>query len=320
MKNPKILHRVYFDDRPPYRDPFTRFEATWAREMPDYEVKRWNSSNVNLEANEWMRRANAANSPVFLSEFVRWDVLKRFGGMYIDADCEILNGPKLAALIDELYASDDYDAFIGVEERANGHPTAQTIAAKPGSALVDFMHRMYDQHLSGPLWHWREERGLIGPQLMSLYFRDNGLTMNKGFFCNLDEPMTFARVKIYTQDYFSPKFTINGTQISRTKNTVIYHLFSNLNIDKIDPQADEHRRNPLLFDEYCEFLKNITTSQILPAAAPSRTAAITTSENLLLQFGGVRRPDGTLDYFRCMRFALRRPRFTAKLLLEKLVG
>jgi hypothetical protein len=306
--NPKILHRVYFDDYPPFDDPFRHFEETWRNQMPDYKLMKWNSTNVDVEANEWMRRAKAARSPVFMSEFVRWDVLKRFGGMYIDADCEILNGAKLSELIDELYASDDYDAFIGVEERANGYPTAQTIAAKPGSALVDFMYRMYDQHLSGPLWHWREERMLIGPQLISLYFRDHGFNLNKGFFCNLDSPMTFARVKVYTQDYFSPKFTIDGVKLNYTKNTVIYHLFSNLNVDFIDPKQEEHRKRPLRFEEYIQYLQSLQHRKEELCGNP------------LKEFGGIRNIDGSINYGRVLRFASQHPRFTARVAMKKLAG
>ncbi|WP_343683503.1 glycosyltransferase [Asticcacaulis sp.] len=255
QKNPKILHRVYFDNMAPFRDPFKHYLQTWEREMPDYEIMKWNASNVDLNANEWVQRAAKAKSPVFISEFVRWDALNRHGGMYIDADCEILNGGTLSRLIDELYESDEYDAFIGVEESENGHPTAQTVAAKKGSALVEFMLDMYNRQLSGPLWHWREERGLIGPQLMSLYFRDIGFTINKGFFRNLDSPMVFGRVKVYTQDYFSPKFTSTGKKLNVSKNTCIYHLFSNLNLEQVDPEAKKHREKPLLFDEYCEYLE-----------------------------------------------------------------
>jgi hypothetical protein len=281
IKNPKILHRIYFEDFTPYRDPFEHYEQTWREQMPDYRIKKYNSSNVDVTSNEWMRRASAAKSPVFMSEFVRWDALRNDGGMYLDADCEVLDGPKLHALIEDLYASDEYDAFIGVEAAENGHPTAQTVAAKPTSALVEFMHNIYTRHLSGPLWHWREERDLIGPQLMSLYFRENGLLMNKGFLCNLDAPMVFARVKIYTQDYFSPKFTLDGKAIRHTQNTCVYHLFSNLNMEFSDKHRSALRDFPMRYDEYRQFLEK--------------------------EKRALRRSNGKLNYGRLLRYAFRHP-------------
>jgi hypothetical protein len=310
MENPRILHRIYFDDRPPFKDPFKRFEQSWTREMPNYEIKKWNSRNVDLDQNEWMCRASKANAPVFLSEFIRWDVLHRYGGMYIDADCEILNGRKLNQMIDELYNSDDYDAFIGIEEQGNGHPTAQTVAAKPGSALVEFMHNMYSKHLSGPLWHWREERSLIGPQLMSLYFRDQGLEKSRGFFPELSEPAIFARVKVYPQDYFSPKFTIKGSKLNYTANTVIYHLFANLNVSFSDEEALRHRASPMLFEEYCNFLSQRLA--VLPDYAKKA--------ELEGYPGSLWTKKGRIHKGRLLRYAMRQPRKAAALIRESIGG
>lgn len=221
--------------------------------MPDYEIKIWNASNLDLEANEWTRRAYASKSPVFLAEYFRWTVLQQYGGIYLDADCEILSGAILHGLIEDLYSSSEYDAFFGVEERSNGHPTAQTIAAKPESDLISFMKNMYDNSLSGPLWHWREERGLIGPQLMSLYFRDRGVNIEDGgFFKNLDDPQVAARCKVYPQQYFSPKFSLLGETINfKAEETCVYHMFANANVDySSNPKFEKARERPLTFAEY----------------------------------------------------------------------
>jgi mannosyltransferase OCH1-like enzyme len=254
----KILHRVYFENYAPFHDPFLHYLETWTKELPNYEVMRWGHNNVGVFANEWMERSAKANDPVFLSEYVRWDVLKKYGGIYLDSDCEVLNGSRFDSLVEELMDSTEYDAFLGVEEFFNGHPTAQTVAAKKGSALVEFMHDMYNDALSGSLWHWRSERGLIGPQLISLYFREHGLVESKGFPIQLKEPIIVGRVKIYPQDYFSPKFTTTGTELAVSENTCIYHLFANLNVLAVDPLAEQHRRQPMLFKEYCQYLSDLS--------------------------------------------------------------
>lgn len=263
---PKVLHRVYFENYPPFHDPFLHYLETWKRELPQYQIIKWGPQNVDITTNEWMRRSAAAHDPVFLSEFVRWDVLKRYGGIYLDADCEILKGSKFNSLVEELDNATDYDAFVGVEEFNNGHPTAQTIATKKGSALVEFMHSLYSGPLSGPLWHWRSERGLIGPQLISLYFREHGLTETKGFPVRLTEPVIIGRVKIYPQEYFSPKFTTTGTKLAVNENTCVYHLFANLNVKDVDPEAEKHRREPMLFNDYCDYLArlNMPVRNVLP--------------------------------------------------------
>lgn len=256
----KILHRVYFDKYKPYYDPFLHYLDTWKKELPSYEIMKWNTDNVDLYENEWMKRSTEADDPVFLSEFTRWKALKEYGGAYLDADCEVLDGEKFNELYEELINSDEYDAFLGVEEFYNGHPTAQTIVAKKNSELVDFMYSMYNKTLSGPLWHWRAERGLIGPQLISLYFRDRGLKDTKGFPIQLKEPVIIGRVKIYPQEYFSPKFTTTGTDLAVTENTCIYHMFSNLNVDIVDPESDKQRKRPMFFHEYRAYLSTLNLS------------------------------------------------------------
>ena len=257
----KILHRVYFDNFSPFYDPFLHYLETWKRELPNYQVMKWGARTIDTSENEWLRRSADANDPVFLSEFVRWDVLKKYGGVYLDADCEVLDDGKFDALVDELNNSTDYDAFLGVEEFYNGYPTAQTIAAKKGSDLVSFMYDMYVNNLSSPLWYWRSERGLIGPQLISLYFRQHGLEETKGFPIQLKEPVIVGRVKIYPQEFFSPKFTTTGKKMAVSDNTCIYHLFANLNVKEVDPEVEKHRRSPLLFSEYCDYLANLNDKE-----------------------------------------------------------
>lgn len=289
LKNPKIIHRVYFENYPPFRDPFKRFLDTWKKELPDYEIKIWNAETfpMPLEVG-WIKRSLDEEAPVFLSEYIRWKVLKEYGGLYLDADCEVLNGPKVHTLLEQLYQSDEYDAFVGVEERNNGFPTAQTVAAKPDSDLVDFMLNLYEGPLSSPLWHWKEERGFIGPQLISLYFRERGYQKDKGFFPRLESPIICEKVKIYTQDYFSPKFTTTGKQLNVSENTCIYHLFSNSNVKKVDPEREKHRHNPLLFKEYCDYLSSLPQVEIESGLS-------------------MRRNDGTLDEERIMKFAKEHP-------------
>lgn len=250
---PSIIHRCYLTNFPPFRDPYLRFLETWRKQMPGYNIMLWGAENVDFYENEWTRRSYESSDPVFISEYVRWKALCTIGGLYLDADCEITNGAVLQRLLDELNQSDEYDAFVGVEEFFNGHPTAQTVASKPGSQLSQFMVSLYNGSLSGSLWHWRSERGLIGPQLMSLYFRDRGLHATKGFPVQLKEPVIVGRVKIYPQEYFSPKFATEGKHLRISENTCVYHLFANENVKDVPTENSFLRSNIMSFSEYIEY-------------------------------------------------------------------
>lgn len=258
MRNRKILHRIYFADMPPYEDPFLHYLDTWKTEMPSYTIMQWNTSNLPLKTgNTWVQKALADRQPVFLSEYYRWFVLKEYGGIYLDADCEIINGKKLDSLLNELYSTDAYEGFLGIEEKNNGHPTAQTVALKPNADLANFMLMMYDQYLSGPLWHWKESRNFLGPQLITLYFLENGYTKNNGYVI-IDQPEIHANIKIYPQEYFSPKFGLTGKTLNYTQNTCVYHLFSNLNINHhADSEYAKEKKQAWRFRELQEYLQTL---------------------------------------------------------------
>lgn len=258
--NPRIIHRIYFDNFAPFHDPFEHYLESWHREMPDYEIKRWNKDNLDVDENEWTRIASRTKSPVFLAEYFRWKLLAQYGGVYLDADCEILDGNVLHGLIEDLYASRTYDTFFGVEEYGNGHPTAQTVGARKGSGLVAFMKSLYERNLP-ELWAWREKRGLIGPQLMSLYFLNQGInTKDDGFFKNLDAPVVVGASKVYPQTYFSPKFTILGSSLDyQAGKTCVYHMFANSNVDFSGKKRQQQaREKALTFAEYSAALAQHT--------------------------------------------------------------
>jgi hypothetical protein len=259
--NPRILHRIYFKNFAPFYDPYEHYLESWRREMPHYTIMNWNIENLDVYENKWTRTAYKHSAPVFLSEYFRWHVLDKYGGIYLDADCELLNGKVLHEQIEMLYAQTEYDVFFGVEERSNGHPTAQTVAAKKGADLVRFMKRLYEKSLP-PLWPWREQRGLIGPQLMSLYFlRHNVNVADNGFFKNLDHPVVSCRAKVYPQKYFSPKFTLVGETLDFEEGaTCVYHLFANANVDFSNNTKHQTTRNKALtFNEYRAALERSST-------------------------------------------------------------
>lgn len=251
-KNPKILHRIYFENFKPFHDPFLHYLDTWRKELPDYEIKLWGPHNLDIDVTPWTRLAYEKKSPVFLSEYFRWKVLSEYGGLYLDADCEVLDGKILHRIIEELYCQDEYDCFFGVEEASNGHPTAQTFGAKKNSEIVRFMLDLYENRLE-PLWHWRETRGLIGPQLLSLYFHNRDINQaDDGFFKNLTKPAISARAKVYPQKYFSPKFSLLGDAIDYEEgSTCVYHMFANSNVDfSSNKRLQSARTQALTFSEY----------------------------------------------------------------------
>lgn len=83
--------------------------ASWARFMPDYEIKEWNLERLKAEGiaieSRFYDRAVSLGKWGFASDVVRWAVLEREGGVFLDADVELVQplpeGAWLSAEQDE---------------------------------------------------------------------------------------------------------------------------------------------------------------------------------------------------------------------------
>lgn len=226
----KKLHRIYFgfDGKP---DMFGAYLETWKSQLPDFEICHWNASNLPVNQNAYTRALFEAKDHAFLTDYFRWWVLKEYGGVYFDADIEVVNGGIFNQLIEELESAEAFDAFIGIDEKAGGWYTAHSMASKPNSELATFMCETYEG--LGHLKVWRKKAlYLWAPQLAALYFANKGHNVDgMGTTPNLDSPIVVAGVKIYPQDYFSPlvptgdkkrPFRLNAF----TENTSICHHFA----------------------------------------------------------------------------------------------
>ncbi len=129
-------------------------------------------------------------------------MLREYGGIYLDADIEVVNGQKFNQIIEELEQSDTYEAIIGLETRIHGY-TAHSMAAKPNSKIAHFMCSLYEN--MGKLYHLRKT-AFVAPGLVYLYFLDEGYFIeNEGFCGDIASPIICYNVKIYPVDYFSPR-------------------------------------------------------------------------------------------------------------------
>ncbi len=197
------LHRIYFgfDGKP---DMFSSYLRTWERQLPGFEIVHWNANNLPMDVNDYTRQLYAERDHAFLTDYFRWWVLREHGGVYLDADIEVVNGAKFAKLIDELEAATEFDAFIGIDERTGGWYTAHSMASKSGGQMASFMCEVYEG--LGHLRIWRKKAlYLWAPQMAAVYFANRGHHVDgMGTTPRLDAPTIIANVKIYPQDYFSP--------------------------------------------------------------------------------------------------------------------
>lgn len=86
---PKIIHYCWFggNQLPPSA---RRCIDSWRRYMPDYEIKRWDESNFDVEETEFTADAYRLRKFAFVSDYARLKILNEQGGLYFDTDVQLL--------------------------------------------------------------------------------------------------------------------------------------------------------------------------------------------------------------------------------------
>lgn len=102
---PKIIHYCWFG-RGQMSDFAINCIKSWHKTMPEYEYKFWNEDNFDVNNWDYTREAYLCRKYAFVSDVVRLEVLKEYGGIYLDVDFQVYKP------FDRLL---EYKAFAGFE-------------------------------------------------------------------------------------------------------------------------------------------------------------------------------------------------------------
>jgi mannosyltransferase OCH1-like enzyme len=121
---PHVLHQVWVGPDP-LPDEHRRYRETWARHHPRWELRLWSDSNLPTkvarpEIHERLRH------PVERSDLLRYELLRQFGGVYVDTDFECLRP------IDPLLEGTDFF----VQAYSSGLVATCIMGSVPGHPLV----------------------------------------------------------------------------------------------------------------------------------------------------------------------------------------
>ena len=83
---PKIIHLIW-DSKHKERDIYTQCcLRSIEKYCPDYEVRFWYISNYDTDQNDYLKFFKVINCPAFISDYMRFDILNQYGGIYMDTD------------------------------------------------------------------------------------------------------------------------------------------------------------------------------------------------------------------------------------------
>ena len=119
---PKVIHYCWFG-RNPLPESAQKCIASWRKYLHDYEIKEWNEDNFDVNIIPYTKEAYEAKKYAFVSDYARFWILYKYGGLYFDTDVEVIKP------MDDII---ERGPFMGIEVAANENETPQV---SPGLGL-----------------------------------------------------------------------------------------------------------------------------------------------------------------------------------------
>lgn len=202
---PKIIHFCWISGDP-YPSLINHCINSWHRTLPDYKLMLWDKNKVDSLASIWVNQACQHKKYAFVADYVRCYALFHYGGIYLDADVEVLKN------MDDLL---DQQSFIGYDP--TNEIEAAIIGAEPNSPWIKETLNYYNNR------NFIKADGSFDmkpiPQIIST-------TLHQCFDFK-DQPnriQFLPGLTLYSADYFSPK-NYQISRIQTTANTYTIHHF-----------------------------------------------------------------------------------------------
>jgi hypothetical protein len=204
---PKRIHYCWLSGDP-FPELIARCVASWKSNLPDYEFVLWDRQRFNVDSIPWVREAFEARKYAFAADFIRLYALHTEGGIYLDADVEILGS------FDPLL---DQPSFIGYETSGDLEPAV--IGAEKGTAWLAACLEHYHGR------HFVLEDGSRDTTPLPLIVQRALERLGRMPATTPAATMVAGQgVNFYPADYFSPK-DVHGRGVAITARTVAIHHF-----------------------------------------------------------------------------------------------
>lgn len=266
---PKIIHYCWFG-RNPLPDLAQRCIASWRKYLPDYEIWQWAEEPLNVNENENQKDNNLFDRKLsfdvniipytaeayrqkkfaFVSDYARFWILYRYGGIYFDTDVEVIR--PMNNIIER-------GNFMGFEVDPDGENTPGKYAPRycfgvnPGVGFGiekehPFLKRMLD--LYSALTFQPVPKDIAWYKTIVAYTTEElcscGLKNIKGI-------QDVEGIKIYPRVYFSPINVVSG-KFTITEYTYSIHRFTSTWTESNHKTIKEYLRHYL--PEWAFFLIN----------------------------------------------------------------
>ena len=208
---PKIIHYCWFGHNP-LPDLAIKCINSWKKYFPGYEIKEWNEENFDVQISDYTKEAYSCKKYAFVSDYARFWVLYRYGGIYFDTDVEVLQSFD-SILKEGAYMGCERD---GCDKNAMGINLGLGMAVAPGLGIIKDLIEYYDSI------HFIKDNGEIDTETIvtktTKILKKYGLQEVNGI-------QKVAGLTIYPAIYFCPDDKARRTG-NYSKNTYSAHHYN----------------------------------------------------------------------------------------------
>lgn len=206
MAIPKVIHYIWLGGNPEPKI-LEKCKKSWKKYCPDYEIKRWDESNLNINENDYTRQACEAKKYAFASDYFRYKILYEEGGVYLDVDVKLLKN------IDDLLSK---KCFLGFEKGNNiAVGPGLVCASEAGSEIIKELMEDYNGE------QFLNPDGSINKT--TVCERTTKVLVSHGLKIE-DKTQEFENFTVFASEYFCP-MSFDKLYKKITKNTYSIHLY-----------------------------------------------------------------------------------------------
>lgn len=178
----KTIHYCWFGKNPKSK-LIQKCIKSWQKYCPDYKIIEWNEENFDINCCEYVQTAYESKKWAYVSDYARFWILNKYGGIYMDTDVELVK--SLDELLITKFAGFAHDDVVA---------TGLIMATTPNDWLCKAVLKTYD----GEKFIWDNPNKIlaIGRRVTRILI-DNGLVCN-GQLQNVKDYI------IYPEYYFNP--------------------------------------------------------------------------------------------------------------------
>lgn len=211
---PKVIHYCWFGGKPLPPLAIKCIES-WRKYFPDYEIKRWDESNFDINIIPYTAQAYQNKKYAFVSDYARFFILYKLGGIYFDTDVEVIKP------MDDII---DSGPFMGCERESNSEESPNALGVAPGLGLgvtpgLSLYKEFLDLYASLSFY---KKNGELNTKTVVGYITE--LLSTKGLK-NTSEIQKVAGITIYPKDFFCPIDYDTG-KMKITSNTYSIHHYA----------------------------------------------------------------------------------------------